>query len=202
MSYEDGLKFLTENAKKTHLKLHADKSDEELFAIINHNHAIIMATQDSAQAANLLGELQACKEIIDRRILRSNRIDEDRDAISKAIPLWQKELSSRKLNAIGNLPAAASYYGQLVTAVLEEEDGLTASEIRQWSEDLIAMDDKQFAKLLENLGQEQVIVKESGNKFYLLGICTGDLFPLNPQKWVDGICKRKGNSQNFGYNNR
>ena len=189
MSYSDNLNMLQESSKQSFSVLYEDKPDEELKAIIRHN-AMAILTQDAIKAADMLGESKACQAILEKRRANADSIIDRFTAPSDVKKKWREELLPRKRKALAKLKTAAGYHGQLVAAVLEEENGLTASQIRQWSEELTAMEDGDYAELLNNLVLEKVISAKE-DRFYLLGICAGDLFPADPWAWIHNICNEK-----------
>lgn len=166
------------------LLTHKDKTDDELHAILEHN-SVAIYTLDKADAYAALGESEACNEILAKRAqLQNYKFNEELNMMF-ALQNWEEANVARRKKAIMNLLAATSYHGQLVTAVLEEEDGLTAEEIRNWADELAAMDDDEYKKLLDNLDKERVLFLDNDGKYYLLSLCTADLFPTNPSLWLE-----------------
>ena len=60
------------------------------------------------------------------------------------------------------LKNAASPNGQLVAAILEDEDGKTAEELAGWCDELAEIPDEKFSELLEGLITEGFLEKDDG----------------------------------------
>ena len=75
------------------------------------------------------------------------------------------------------LRAAYTPNGQLVAAILEEEDGKTKEEIASWCEEMTALDDSELYMLLRDLVSDGIIEQREGGKYYLSSICNEDLTP-------------------------
>ena len=163
--------------KRYYLTEHENKPDKELMRIAQDSARAVSlipanaTSSDIAKGQQLLSEVAACQEILEKR-------KKNRDAVDNAIKSWESELQRRKESAILNLPYASSLNGQLVAAILEEEDGKTADEIRAWYDELVVMDDQEYQALLNGLMTESIIEKK-GDRYYLKNICTADLFPSN-----------------------
>lgn len=143
MSYESELEYYGNQAKASQKNIclitHKDKTDDELRAILNHN-AVAIYNQEGLDAYKTLGESEACSELLKQRQEKTAYRESEELGLTDALKYWEKANITRRKKAILNLPAATSYYGQLVVAILEEEE-LTAEEIRQWSDELTAMSD-------------------------------------------------------------
>jgi len=72
------------------------------------------------------------------------------------------------------LKAAYTPNGQLVAAILEEEDGKTLGEIAGWCDELAALDTADFERILQDL-KDDGILEKTGDKYYLNRICTKTL---------------------------
>ena len=169
--------------KEYFLRWHKDKTVAELRAIMNHNSAAIYS-QDAEGAQTLLAESRACQELIRQKEEAASYMQQEEMIQKEFLPVWENANDARRRKAILNLPAATSYCGQLVAAVLEEEDGLTAEEIRQWSDDLTSMEDAEYKKLLADLCKEEILYCTTEGKYFLLSLCTSDLWRTNPMLWV------------------
>jgi hypothetical protein len=171
--------------------LHADKGDLELRAIALGNIEKINALPSSsspsmvAQAQLWLAETTACNEIIERR-------KKDKEAKQNALETWQLTIENKAESNILNLPAASSANGQLIAAILEDEDGLTAEEITGWCEELTLLGLEECKKLLDQLVAEDILELGKDQKYYLLNICTPSLFPSDAglESWMQRHFKR------------
>ena len=118
-----------ESAKSLGLIQHGDKSDTELQQIILNNSklAIGLGTdpQSIAQSYRLLGEIDACNELLAQR-------KAEREEIKRGKKKWVEELQKRKDDALLALRAAATPNRQLVQAILEDKDRLSRSELAGW----------------------------------------------------------------------
>lgn len=120
-----------------------------------------------------------------------------------------KETYEEKIKkAYLNLKAAFTPNGQLVAAILEEEDCLTESEIHSWCDELQAIDDGEFHELLEDLASDGVIGKmdaddpASETKYQLLRVCLKSLgFDYLSRgrysSWLKKILPRRYPERNF-----
>ena len=164
-----------------------NKPDEELKAIINHNGRAIHS-QDLVEASKSLAEMEACnillKQRAEDRLAQASARLEEQQALEKAMVAWNNNISLRKMNAILNLPVATSYHGQLVAAVLSEEDGLTVNEICQWSAELSALKRVELDKVIKGLVNEGIIVIDQAERCWLLTICDKSLFPVDAVQWA------------------
>lgn len=163
---------------------HCNKSEAELNQIVQHNYLAIHSTNDEIEAAKMLGEMKGCQEILRWRKEEEERILNEEMAIGAASADWLLGLQDRKKKAAHNLPAATSYHGQLVAAILDEEDNLTAEGIRQWADELVAMDDEEYKKLLDALVDENILYINNDGNYSLLTLCTPNLFPTDQLKFL------------------
>ena len=189
MSYENSLNMLRAVQKDLCLKTHKNKTDEELRAILMHN-AMAAQHQDGAELCKTVGESDACSEILQQRNKKREREEAEQEAFLDALFAWRRSHNERFEKAIINLPVATSYQGQLVAAILEEEDGLTAAEIAKWSTELSEMKEAEYKRLLSSLVSEGVIALDSG-RYWLLSVCDKTLKLTNPLLWVQKISKLK-----------
>lgn len=169
--------------KEFFLRRHKDKTVAELRAIMNHNSAAIYSA-DADEAQTSLAESDACLELIRQKEEAAFYMQQQEMIQKESLPVWENANDARRKKAILNLPAATSYCGQLVAAVLEEEDGLTAEEIRQWSDDLASMEDTEYKKLLADLCTEEILYCTTAGKYFLLSLCTSNLWRTKPMLWV------------------
>ena len=194
MALEDVLEQIKEQEKKNCLWTHSKKTDEELRAIIVHN-ALAIQHQEGAVAFRTAGESEACSELLKQRKEKQARDEAEQLAIADAIHNWEKTefVRKRRLEAALSLPTATSHYGQLVAAILEEEDGLIAEEIQQWSNELNSMEEKVFKKLLKSLTKEGIITVDREKKYRLLTTCDKTLMPADPMRWANNKYKYQYN---------
>ncbi|MBQ3380049.1 MAG: hypothetical protein IJG50_09365 [Clostridia bacterium] len=167
---------LRDSAKRTALITHDDYSDERLAQIIVDNAKIAASMTPNAQnlseMAKLTGEAQACSEILKNRQEKKNKEQERQKRILQKKRDWEEKLEARKDEAILNLKYAASPNGQLVAAILEDEDGKTEEELYGWCDELSSLEEKDFHAMLEGLVSEGILVKYSDDdKYYLRVIC-------------------------------
>lgn len=182
---EELLDGLRKSCKTTALQVHQDKSDEDLRKIINQNAFNAQLTNDQIELTRLCGEIDGCKEILEWRKNEGKQKEDEAYAIKKAQRDWPSTVAHRRKKAILNLPVATSYYGQLVAAILDDaEHSLSATEIRQWSDELVAMNDSEYKKLLDDLCSEEILYRTNDDMYAILSLCTPDLFPTNPQLWM------------------
>lgn len=170
------------------IREHKDKSDAELEKIAMHNAVAIQTTSDLIESSKMLGELKGCKEIQRWRAEEMERKLLEASSIGRASASWLLGQHDRKKKAVLNLPVATSYHGQLIAAILDEEDDLTAEEIRQWSDELAAMDNKEYKKLLAALVDENILYINNNGNYSLLTLCTSDLFPTDPLLFIEKVC--------------
>ena len=169
--------------KKLYLQLHKDKTKAELRAILTHN-AIAISSKSGDDAQNMLAESQACSELLQKMISAEEYLLQEGLQQEFAEVTWKNSLENRRNKAILNLPAATSYHGQLVAAVLDEEDGLTADEIRNWSDELLAMADHEYEKLLTDLCNEEILCCTKEGVYSILSLCMPDLMRTNVMLWL------------------
>lgn len=145
------------------------------------------------EGQKMLGEMDACNHILEVREFKQN----EEYAMWDAMRHWEKSVIERRKKAILQIPAAISYHGQLIAAVLDEEDNLSAEEIRQWSNELATLDNSEYQKLLDDLCEEKVLYINDDGNYSLLSLCTEDLFPTNPLLWTAQHCSKSYTSQEF-----
>lgn len=155
--------------------LFGTKSDEELRQIVLNNQQKIAAIPQNASGALLtqgeqfLAEMKFCTELLKSR--------------QKARETWTEQLAGRREAAVLNLKTAVSPNGQLIAAILEDEDGKTEAEISAWCDELAAMEDAELADLLAALVNEGVLEMRD-NRYFLRCVCTETLFPEHPADWA------------------
>ena len=188
MSYESDPEYhgkqIRESTKRTCLMTHKNKTDEELMEIVNHN-SVAIYSQDDLETYKTVGETEACVELLKQRREQREYKNAEEESLWGSLQHWEEANDARRKKAITRLPHATSYHGQLVAAVLEEEEGLTAEEIRKWSDELTTMNDKEYHRLLEGLCREDIVYYDEDDKYYILSLCTPDLFPSNPSLWLE-----------------
>lgn len=89
---------------------------------------------------------------------------------------YKSELEGRRCAAVLNLSAALTLKGQLVVAILEDQEDLTMDMIKNWGDDFSDMTDEEFSQLLSDLCKDGLIEKE-GENYSLICSCDGSLFP-------------------------
>lgn len=183
MALDPALELLKSAQKEACLDLYEEKTDSELEAIIRHN-AFAIISQTASAAAVTAGESEACSEILEKRKAKQDYESRTQEALRVASSTWESAVNTRRKNAILNLSAATSYHGQLIAAVLDETDNLTAQEIRQWADELTSLTDSDYNALLEDLIEEKVLLVNDEGRYSLLSLCTPELFPSNPMHWA------------------
>jgi len=173
---------------QTYMNMYKSKGDNELHTIVSSNAsqiALMSATGTSvAQADMLLAQMEAANRIT---YLRT----EKKKAEINALIEFRNTLEIRKKKAILNLKAAASSNGQLITAILEDEDGKTADEFMDW-EELAELGEDGIKALLDELCKEGMIEIRDDGKYYLLEVLNVSLIPRDIVRWglrkAFGIC--------------
>lgn len=168
-SYDDVINM----GKKMSIGKHLNDSNEELRSIVLRNGSFIqglpMNGQISSTVIDKIGELQACKAILDAR----EGGEKQRKQKQKE---WDDQLEVRKDSAALSLKAAATPNGQLITAILEEEDGKTKEEIAGFCDELSMLEDAEIDTLLNDLVSDGVIYQDlKTGVFSLYTICDGSL---------------------------
>ena len=158
---------------------HKNDSDSDLQMLVLNNARMAMALPATSASVPKLEQLKTESEACNA-ILAERKADADNKKNAKV--LWENSLSSRRNAAFLNLPVAATSLGQLVAAILEDEDGKTAEEIQNWCDELEALDDSEFNALMNSLVAEGILTKRE-NRFYLENICSATLFPEDAYEW-------------------
>lgn len=188
MSQSTAFEILRKTIRDGRMSDYKDKSDSELESIQRH-HAIALSAgnySNEAEGYKLLGEMDACKDILERRKAAQAYSDSIREALAVALENWSDTLASKRKTAMQNLRFATSYLGQLVAAVLEEESDLTAEQIKQWSDDLAKLPDSEYMALLKGLVNERILLVREG-RYSLLTLCIPNLFPSDPERWIESF---------------
>ena len=150
----DTLRNLRESSRELALMDLQDKSINELREVMLKDLSLVSglpSTQSGAlEGYKLLGEADACRDLIAHH-----------EEIRKLKTEWKDAAKQRAARAITNMPNAITYEGQLVASILEEENGLAADEIACYTDELAAMDEEAFIKLLAGLAAEGIIEKRS-----------------------------------------
>lgn len=156
------------------------KTDEELRNIVMYNAQKIVAmpqTQSGLlEATKLLGEQKACNELLKDR-------ENNREEIVKAKKQYNESKDGKLLEYVLNLPTAVTPNGQLVAAILEDEDGLTKEDLHNWCEEFEQLSDEEFDSLINGLVAERIISKKD-NVYKLQAICGKNLTADNPYTWM------------------
>ena len=164
MATSDAIK---DAAKALGLIQHKDKSDSELQQIILNNARLVagIGTDPSSisQGYRLMGESEACNELLAQR-------NAERERIKTGKEKWVEELQKRKDDALLSLRAAATPNGQLVQAILEDEDSLSQMELAGWCDELASLDDEELTKLLKDLVEDGVLASSGKDGRYRLRV--------------------------------
>lgn len=160
--------------KVQYLAEHLGDSDENLIRIAQENQMklTMMDSRQLVAMADLVAEIESINEILTIRKKDKERLDRTRDFLSTK----SNEYVIRNIN---NLPYAVTANGQLVAAILEDEDGLTEDELYTWCDELEQLERDDFILLLNGLRSEGVI-KLSDNVYHLLAICGKNLMADEP----------------------
>ena len=163
---------------------------------------------------------QAARKLLTQNIGYSEKADNERMyAAAQAVLTTKDNRRSRETEikdtykekikqAYVNLKAAFTPNGQLVAAILEEEDCLTESEIHSWCDELQAIDDDEFHELLQDLVDDGVIGKMATDylvpeeRYQLLRLCFKSLGFEYSQKvtytsWLKKILPHKYPEKDF-----
>ncbi len=153
-------------AKTTGRIQHASDSDEQLREFVLDNMRIVSSLPASrvAEGYKLLGEIDACNEILKER-------QERRERVEKAKKDYLNSLERRRDDALLTLKAAATPNGQLVAAILEDEGGMTTEELAGWCDELASLDEAEFRDLLDDLAGDGILERKDG-RYYLRVLCT------------------------------
>lgn len=87
-----------------------------------------------------------------------------------------------------SLKEAYTPNGQLIAAILEDEDGKTLEEIMNWSDETLVFEQGELLVLLNNLIDDGVIELQNDGKYYLLRTCDSSLSFEHSgafKKWAD-----------------
>lgn len=170
--------------KEYYLKWYKDKTVDELRVILEHNSAAIYS-KTVEEARIMLAESEACSELVRKKVEAEAYIQQEDINRMYSLSEWEESNSARRKKAILNLPAGTSYNGQLVVAVLDDAaESLTAAEIRQWSDELTAIEDGEYQKLLNALCNEEILYCTDTGKYSVLSLCTPDLVRTDPMLWL------------------
>ena len=174
MSIQSSMDAIKQSSKSVARITHQNDSDEQLREVFLTNARLIAGLSNSmndiAEGYRLMGESEACSEILSERQSR-------REQIKKKKEEWKKGLPVRKERAVLQIPTAVSPNGQLVAAILEDEDGKTAEELSGWCDELGSLDEQELEKLLGGLEKEGVVKRDSDGQYHLRRLCTEDLLP-------------------------
>lgn len=173
---------LRASAKRLALLQHKDDTDEQLRETVLRNVRAIgllpSTNQGAMEGYKLLGEVDGCNEILAQRQAKRQKTQDAKDK-------WKRELADRRKKAVLNLPNAVSSNGQLVAAILEDEDGKTAEELHGWCDELAALSDEDFNALLNGLVDEGIL-RRKGKSYRLLTPCTEEL-TYTMKAWEDRV---------------
>ncbi len=171
MSIQSQLNDLKRSAFNLGKLQHKNDTDEQLKEIFVRNSGAIarMPQTESGilESYKLMGEMEACSQILSERQAKKNRIKGAADA-------WQAGRKGKEKERFLYMKNAASPNGQLVTAILEDEDGKTAEELATWCDELEELPEEDFKSLLDGLVEEGFVERDDEERYHLLGICTED----------------------------
>ena len=97
-----------------------------------------------------------------------------------------------------NLKEAYTPNGQLIAAILEDEDGKTLEEIMSWGEETLVFESGELLVLLNNLVNDGVLELKNDGKYYLLRTCESSLsfeYGGDFEKWADKKIEEAGNNE-------
>lgn len=156
-------------AKGLGLIQHKDKSDSELQQIIVKNARIVAGlgpdARSVAQGYQLLGESDACNELLSQR-------QENRERVKNYKNEWRETLQKRRDDALLSLRAAATPNGQLVQAILEDEERMSQEELAGWCDELGSLDDETLSQLLNDLLDDDVLEwPDADGRYRLRAVC-------------------------------
>jgi len=158
-----------------------DKTEREL---VNAYHqavdAMPMYPKTPAEKAKYYENL-ALQEVLKEKI---QEIQDARNKSNEAHAQFKEARKELKRECISNLRTAASANGQLVAAILEEEDGLTSEQIGSWCEELETLDEDALKALIYGLCKEGIIERDKEGKFHLLFIMDEDLKAYPATDWA------------------
>lgn len=153
-------------------------SDAELREIVTNNSIKSFGMKNTAELERIVRESKFCASLVESR--------------AKARNEWKNNLRARKHNAILNLKTAVTPTGQLIAAILEDEDSMTVDELCSWCEELEKMGQGEVQTILDALVSEGVLRKKE-NTYQLYRVCTESLFPEDPVEWANRVTKlRRG----------
>lgn len=171
MSIDSSLEALKWTARDTAKITHRNDTDEQLRATVVRCARLAatspMTQEGLLEAYKLMGEMEGCNALLEERRAA-------RDALSAKKLEWRKERRKREDAALLALETAVSPNGQLVAAILEEENELPREQLRVWCDELAALDDESFEALMDGLEKEGV-VQEEGDSYQLIAVCKEDL---------------------------
>ncbi|MBR5093779.1 MAG: hypothetical protein IK095_01665 [Oscillospiraceae bacterium] len=159
MSIESSLQSLKQTVKETAMIAHRNDTDEQLREVVVRNSRLIATISNTQQGIiegyKLMGEMEGCSALLDQR-------RQKRAALSQKKNSWHKERAAREDAVLLALESAVSPNGQLLAAILEDEGDLPRERLRVWCDELAALDDESFDKLLTGLVQEGIVREEDG----------------------------------------
>lgn len=97
-----------------------------------------------------------------------------------------------------NLKEAYTPNGQLIAAILEDEDGKTLEEIMNWGDETRVFESGELLVLLNNLIDDGVIELQGDGKYYLLRTCDSSLsFEYSGafEEWADKKIEKAGTNK-------
>ena len=171
------------------LARHREKSDSELQQIIHNDFQMVLGLssdlQSLPQRQQLMGEIEACQELL-------SRLQRAEEEVAEEKKKWRYSLQKRKDDALLALRAAATPNGQLVQAILEDEDSLSFKEIAGWCDELGALDEEVLMQLLKDLVEDGVLEESDNGQYRLRMFCDEN------QQWdINQGCRYLENSGIF-----
>ena len=139
-----------------------------------------------------VGISNVCKKLLNEKKDWKKRCVDARAELTSKMQRWRHEY-------ILNLKAAASANGQLIAAVLEEEDGLTTDQIGSWCEELEMLSSDALDSLLHELCLERIIKRDNEGKYHLRYILNEDLKAVPETEWIKKELKLDELEENYKY---
>ena len=181
----------TEHMRLSSERKHDKMSDTELRRIIDANNSwiqtmpVVSATYETnKEAAVKMAEMEYCIEILERRETKRKSDIALKNTLEKKKKKWKANELSRRDLAVLNLPVSVTYHGQLIAAILENEDYKSIEELASWNEELSSFDEVTLQNILKGLVNEGILMLDDQGKYSLLTICNDSLYPPNPLEWA------------------
>ena len=135
---------------------------------------------------------------LEKKIATASTILETRKARAKKMEAFTTEREAYHDERLKELRAAHTPNGQLIAAILEEENWKTIDELNSWCDELATMDRTELKELLQGFTLDGVIEKK-GDKYGLVRLCEDNLMFSNEdcfKEWVITKCRNYQINQN------